>query len=388
MGLLIILGSFTLMRALGVSNRLAWIFTLGLMVFPPLIRAERWLYYPYPLEFLTLAGAWLLFQFERGGRLRYFVLFCLTLTIVVLTRSLYHLIFWMLPLMALALWLTYIKTPKKFKTAIVVALIFFAAAGVFYVKNYVQYGMFASSTWQGLSMMEMTHYIPDATKQQMVQKGQITPLALIPNLSKPGIYYQYYHLTPPTENPVIDNFTKFNGLINYNNAIYARVGAKSEHNAVIIIAHHPLDYLEAVANEAYLFFSFKPYRYFDQWQTWLLPRTDSLPHFVFDAGLTFAVPLALIAMFILTLWAFLKPLWPRGRSVSQILSQQGAWPFLWIYAVFNIVYVTIISNCFDIKEGCFYRIPIDALLFIGTALAIELWLGKKQRGRLGSFLLK
>lgn len=49
-----------------------------------------------------------------------------------------------------------------------------------------------------------------------------------------------------------------------------------------------------------------------------------------------------------------------------------------LFMVFNIIYVTAVSNLLEIKEGCFYRMPIDPLLFIGAALAVQIWLDKRR----------
>ena len=373
MGLLIILGSYFLMRKLGVSNWLAWIFSCALMVFPPLIRAETWLFYPYPLEAVTILMGLGVYYFETTKKYWYYFAFCLLMMLVVLSRSLYHVIVWMLPLLAVTLaWVYYQKIPKT-KKYVIAAVIFFLLGCSIYVKNYVEYKIFSSSTLQGMSMMEMTHYTPIAVKQAMVNRGQLTPLVLVQNFSAPPVYYDYYHITPPNPNtnPALYASFKSTGAPNFNNFIYAQVGRESQHDAIVLITHHPIDYLKAVVNEAYIYFSFKPYRYFDQWQSWLLPRTDSIKHLVFDVGLVFAVPVVMLALFFLALYGFCRTLFKKGWKFSTMFADASSLPLLRVYIVFNIIYVTLVSNMMEIKEGCFYRMPIDPLLFIGTAIALQ-----------------
>ncbi len=254
MGMAVALGSYVLMRKLQVSSRLAFIASVCIMVFPPLVRAERWLFYPYPLATLTILAALALCYFELGKKYKWFLLFCLALAIVVLSRSLYHLILFMLPSLLLVLVWVYARKIGNTKKYLLAAAILFLLASSIYVKNYAQYGIFSSSTWQGMNLMEMTYYIPQDIKQQMVDKGQVTPLALVHNTSAPQVYFDYFHLQPARGNPVIDNLVKSTGSPNFNNYIYAKMGAESQHNALVLISHHPLDYLKAVANETYIFF--------------------------------------------------------------------------------------------------------------------------------------
>jgi hypothetical protein len=378
MGLLIIVASFALMRKLAVSSRLAWVACLCLMLFPSSIRAERWLFYPYPLEAMTVLAALLLCHFETRRKYTFFVLFELTLAAAVLSRSLYHLIFWMLPLSVLTLVWIYVRVPREIKRYTVTALVFFLIASSVYVKNYAQYGIFSSSTWQGMNLMQMTRYIPYSVKREMVEKGQITPLALIQNFSAPPLYFEYFKLKPAIGNPIIDDLTKSTGAPNFNNYIYARMGPELQHNAIVLITHHPLDYLKAVVNEAYIFFSLKPYRFLDQWRTWLIPRTDSMTHFAFDMALAFGAPLLMLSLFSLALYAVLEPLFRRGLGLRRVFENEDNLPLLVFFIAFNLVYVCAVSNLLELGEACFFRIPIDPLLFIGAALALQSWLRKRE----------
>ncbi len=378
MGLLIVLASFALMRKLAVSNGLAWGACLCLMLFPPSIRAERWLFYPYPLEALTVLAALSLCHFETRKKYAFFVLFELTLAAVVLSRSLYHLILWMLRLSVLMLVWIYVRVPREIKRYTATALVFFLLASSAYVKNYAQYRIFSSSTWLGMNLMDMTYYIPYSVKRGMVEKGQITPLALVHNISEPQGYFEYFKLKPVNDNSIIGDLRKSTGAPNFNNYIYARMEPELQRNAIVLITHDPLDYLGAVVNEAYIFFSFKPYRYFDQWRTWLVPRTDSMRHFAFDTALAFGAPLFMVSLFFLALYAVLEPLFRRGLGLRRVFENEDNLPLLRFFIAFNLVYVCAVSNLLEIGEGCFFRMPIDALLFIGASLALKAWLSRRE----------
>lgn len=379
MGLLIVLGSYLLMRKLGVSNRLALIVSCCLIVFPPLLQAERTLDYECPVEALTVCAALLLYRLEARKQYRYFVWFMLTLTVIVLSRSLYHLLAWFLPLAILSLLWAYAHGLCKRNRYVAAAIVSFLLGSTIYIKNYVSYGIFSSSTWQGLNFIEMTRYVPEAIKLRMVQRGQLTPLAIRDNVLAPSDYFSYYRIAPRVANPAIANVYKSTGEINYNHYVYAIASREQQHNAIVMILYHPLYYLEAVANETYIFFSFMPYRYFPDWRSWMIPRTDAARHFVLDVALVYGVPAFLLTIFWLALYGLLEPFWIRGFRWKRLIEKEAALPMLRCFMVFNILYVAAIGNLCEIKEGCFYRMPIDPLLFIGAGVAIQMLL-KRRRG--------
>ncbi len=86
----------------------------------------------------------------------------------------------------------------------------------------------------------------------------------------------------------------------------------------------------------------------------------------------------MLILFGLALYGLLSSVFKKGWKLSNIFADGGSLPLLRLFMVFNIIYVTAVSNLLEIKEGCFYRMPIDPLLFIGAALAVQIWLDKRR----------
>jgi hypothetical protein len=369
MGLILVNASFVLIRALSGSTSLAWAGSLALMFFPALVRAERWLFYPYPLAVLLIAGAWCTYKLEETYRLRYFLGLCAAAVGLVLMRSMFHALVFLVPLLGLFLiWAQY-QHRSRFKAFALVASAAFLLGSSIYIRNYVNYGVFQGSTWQGMNLAEVTHYVSQDEKRRMVQQGLISPLALEPNLSSPDVYNRYYHQKPAAGDPALNAEFKTTGWANMNNIIFVRVSREAQKNAEIIVLYHPLAYLKSVANQTYLFFSFTPYHYFYEWRSWLFPRYDTVTHFVFDVLWLYLVPAFILPLFLLAVYGLLNPFVDR-QAPLRLWWPNGEWPLLRSYLLFCIVYVFIVSNFFELKEGCFYRIPIDALLFIGASLTL------------------
>ncbi len=277
LGLFIMLGAYFLQKLLGAKDKLAAVGALGVMFFPTMIQSERWLYYAYPLSAMLIASVLCAYYFVKTSRLKYFFLFFLIQATLVLTRGFFHLIFWVVPLMAAAaFYIAKVRLPKPGKYAAIMCL-FFALASAPYVKNYFMFGVFGSSTWQGMNLNGSTHYVKKAEIADLVNKKVLTPLALIPRLSRPEVYYSYYGVKQSDNNLLLDALTKpsMPGSYNMNNRIYARASKEYQQNSVKTILHYPGRYLMSVANEAYIFFGFFPYREFDNFQNWGSVRVHS-----------------------------------------------------------------------------------------------------------------
>jgi hypothetical protein len=376
LGLFLCLGSFYLLKILGATKNLAFVGALAVMFFPSLIQTERWLQVFYPLAALTLAVTLLIYYFVKTRRFKYFVWFFGLLSVMVLMRSSYHLLVWLLPLMVLALVLVYkFKLPGK-KYYILVMAVFFILSGSIYVKNYLNYGMFTSSTWQGFNLDLTTHYVKKADIQEMINDKKITPIVLIYPLSEPMVFYNYYHLKPNNQNPVVDGLMKSTGYPNFNNTIYPVASKEYQQDALKIILHYPGRYLMSVANEAYIFSGFFQYREFDNFNNWGSVRVHSGLDRTLLYITAFPVPLVMFLMFVWVVYWLVKKL-ISGINFKESSNEEQAVYVLIVFVFFNILYTFGIAIFISAGEANFLRIPIDPLFVSLAVFLAGSWLAIK-----------
>jgi hypothetical protein len=376
LGLFICLGSYFLLKILGASSRMAFVGSLAVMFFPPLVQSERWMHPSYPLAALILGGAFLAYYFVKKRSFKFFAWFFALMSVLVLTRGVFHLLLWLLPLMVLAAVLIYkLKLPKK-RYYILVMAVFFLLSGSIYVKNYVQYGMFTSSTWQGMNIAVTTHYVKESDIQKLVNEKIITPLALIPRLSDPLVYNEYYHLPLKTGNEDLDSLKKSTGYPNYNNWIYPVASKEYQSNTLKILVRHPVQYLMSVANEVYVFFGFFQYREFDNFRNWGSARVHTrLDKILFDIT-AYPLPLFMAVLFASVIYWLLKKL-KSGVNFSQAGPEKQAEYTLIIFIFFALVYTFCLAISASAGEANFLRIPIDPLFVSLAVLSAGGWLAAK-----------
>jgi len=403
MGVVVMLAGYFLMRYLRVSKGIALTVSLLFMLFPTVIQAERWLFYPYPLVMALLLSAIFLYWFMDSKRVIYLILFLAAVAAIVLSRSFFHVIFWMLPIVIMILFMAVFRADQsqrnRFRLYLVylgISIFFLLISSSISIKNYLQFGLFTSSTWQGMNLAGMTGFVNPADIEELISAGEVTPLALIPRFSPPDAYYNYYGMLQPQSGiRALDEAIKPSGAINGNNRIYAKASKEYQQNTLTILRHYPLRYLKAITNEVYIFFGLAPYRFFWNYSEWGLIRKDTILHRVNDIGLLYALPFVLACIFIMGVWIMTAEMRRRYKQYKQhtqhnqgkhqnnqcgrgsttadesAFSKEFALLSVYAYISFNLIYVFTVANMIEFGEGCFMRIPVDPFLAVSLALILE-----------------
>lgn len=371
LGLFISLGSYFLQKLLGAAERLAALGALCVMFFPTLVQSERWLYYAYPLAAMLLASTFLIYFFVKTGKLKYFFLFFLIQATMVLTRGFFHLLFWVVPLMTIAtIYIAKAKLPRPGKYWAIMVL-FLALASFPYVKNYLMFGVFASSTTQGMNITGSIHYVRRPEIQDLVNKKVVTPLALVPRLLPPIEYYNYYGIKPSGNNLVLDTLLKpsYPQYFNFNNRIYVRASKEYQSNSIKIILHYPLRYLMSVANETYIFLGFFQYREFDNFRNWGSVRVHNLRDKILFDITAYPLPLVMLCLYGIACYMLAKQ-WKKGKNFQGLALEQRANYALVLFLSFTIAYTYFFSVAIDAGEANILRIPIDPFLVCLVVLSL------------------
>lgn len=418
MGIVVMLAGYFLMRYLRVSKGIALTVSLLFVLFPPVIQAERWLFYPYPLAMALLLSAIFLYRFMDSKRVIYLILFLAAVAAIVLSRSFFHVIFWMLPIVIMILFMAVFRADQsqrhRFRLYLGISISFLLISSSISIKNYLQFGLFTSSTWQGMNLAGMTGFVNQTDIEELISAGEVTSLALIPRFSPPDAYYNYYGMLQPQSGiRALDEAIKSSGAINGNNRIYAKASKEYQQNTLTILRHYPLSYLKAITNEVYIFFGLAPYRFFWNYSEWGPIRKDTILHRANDIGLLYAVPFVLACIFIMVVWIMTAELRRQYKQYNQhnhhnqynqhnqhnhhnqgkhqhsqcgrgsttadesalsgefALSEESALLSVYAYISFNLIYVFTVANMIELGEGCYMRIPVDPFLAVGLALILE-----------------
>lgn len=181
---------YSLARAMTGSRRTALVAGLIVALNPAMFYFEAYLLYEMLVVTLVTASAWFLERSLRLRQARWLVGMIVVLDLLVLTRSLYHIVF-LVAALALA-W------PAWKRLGAVRALALFLAALMlpfgWYAKNYAQYGFFGSSSWFGMGLVRCV--VKGYTSQELVKladSGEISQITAQrwPYDHLPGDYVQF-----------------------------------------------------------------------------------------------------------------------------------------------------------------------------------------------------
>lgn len=376
MGLAIVLMTYHITKKLGAPHWFSFIGALVILAYPILFRFEIIPFYTFPLAFLILLSVNILIRFVEKKRLSCIIAFLAVTLIIVLFRNFFHIIFYYIPITAGFCWLVYSQRKELFKTAVVLSIVFLGIGLLPSIKNHVEYGIFSSSTWQGMQLFSMTYFVPKENIQQLVDEGVVTPLALLPRFQNPDIYYEYYVEKPREGNPVLNALYKSAGkgeFGNFNNWIYAQTAQEYGKNTFAILSRYPEYFIPRFINSVYIYFGVANYRYFDTADEWLVFDGNTLKQ-TFQATKYFVQPALLAGLYLLLTWFLVKNLW---IAHSERRLAEGAHPIL-LYSLFLLVYVFGVANVVELGENYTARVPIDPLILILFIYALYVTFSKKD----------
>jgi hypothetical protein len=393
LGLVLGVGLLRLMIRLGVAEWLATTFTVVFIVSPACILYENWLFYTFPLCVMLVISALYLERWltrERGVDL---VLFFVLLSLLALTRNLFHL-FWLvfiagaLLLLRRAHWKQII-----FSAAISVLLVL----GL-YVKNQVLFDSFTSSTWLGMSLARFTTLaLPPEEQERLVASGEITRLSTIKTFQPLDSYRLWLKPVSKTGIPVLDQEVKPSGEPNFNSPAYLQVDRQYLKDALHIIRTRPEVYFSHLLNSWGTFFeSSTNFLYVQEnrqrigeWDRfynlvfvgslseWLGSGSDRLYRFLHRFGLEGIMGptaqekfghigvLVLVGFLLAAVFGLVFSL--RGLRPGRDRARGMALLYVW----FNLVYVAVVTNALERRESNRIRFMIDPFLLVIVAVVLD-----------------
>jgi hypothetical protein len=367
------------------SSRIAAVTATGLLVFSPaFVLYENWLMYSFPTVALLTTSVFWLHRFVSTRNSRYCAGFFVTLALLLLTRSLFHLA-WLLVIVALLL----VVSPGVRRQVLVAAIGPVLIVGFWYAKNWYYFGSFGSSTWLGLGLSNISTLIP--TKQELqplVDEGRLSRFALLSRYRDIDTLFSVEEA--PTGIPVLDQVRKSTGEYNFNNARIVSVNRYYTSDGVTVIRTFPYYYTIGLLISNKLFFSppnmnlyftaqnraavrpmeriFNPLLYGVSAESGLVRQ----PHFGFsDRSLlevNTSIPL------ILVWWLLLGYGYTQmRRAVLSSYERERPRAVAIGFIVVTALYLYAVGTAFELAENYRYRYNVEPLMFaLGAAAVTDL----------------
>jgi len=377
-GLLSLWTLYTFMRLVHIHHVVAFFCAAFFAVSPPALFYENWLFYTYPLVLILILSSFLLLVSLKTRSSVHLFLFFITLSCLVLTRTLFHTIWFV----AIFCWVLLYHNKNR-KRIVMSALIPFLMIFSVHAKNYLLFRQTALTSWFGMNLMKMTFTIPRHHVQQEVLTGTVTDIALIMPFQSPESYQQYLPQDSVTGIPVLDNAYKSTGAINFNYSGYRNISDQYFAAASHLIRRYPQYYGQSVVKAAYQFL--RPCsdsiiitghnrRSLHAWVTvyeqYLLGDVlKKVWHtsFTNQSGHRRTVHINLLYLFIPMLYLFGTLIACRKLRLLPFSRDEL---FSIRYVMFNIGYVTIVGNLFDASENMRFRFLIVPFLYVIIGILI------------------
>ena len=375
-GFCLVSSLYVLMRKLNISLFIALLIAVFFMVSPPVIFLENWLFYTYPVAFLVLISSlFLYFYFEKQSS-KYLFLFFSTIGLVVLTRSLFHPLWFIIILIA-----TIIYDHTNAKRIILCALFPLFVIGAFHIKNYILFRQTSLSSWFGMNLAKMTMTIPLEKIEYHKKTGHISGISAILPFQEPETYKDFANFDTLTCIPVLDQKYKSSGFLNFNHIGYLSVSKQYLADTRYLLKKYPKYYGLSVCKAVYAYLRpcsdtmiIRNYNrqvirnwanIYEQYFTGDILARIWQTQFTNRYGEKRTIHLNFLYFFIpaLCIWGLITI--TKGKNLFKYRKPQL---MTIVYALFNIVYVTVIGNLFEVSENMRFRFLIVPLLYVFLAL--------------------
>jgi hypothetical protein len=393
LGLMLVVGAYLLQVELRVPRVAALVVTLVVVVASPAyLLYENWLNYAYPTAALVTFGAWCLVRFLRTGRARFGLGFFGAYATMVLLNSTYQ-VEWLL----IAAVPVLVVLRHRWRTVLAVAAVPVLVVAGWYVKDYVQVGTTATSSWLGMNLARSILYqAPAGQISDLQHQGRMNAVASIPSFAGPEVYSPRYVTAVPDPVPAVGALHKADGATNFNNPLYVHVSSLYLHDDLVWIRAHPHEYADDVLNSLGVWFvgtdqnftdsinwpAARAYaRVYDRVVEWQ-PTQDPAPAIVvFRRGWHRSAWLSgqALAVYALALVGAPVLAWRRRRSDPALA---GTLAVLW----WTTLYALATSSLVEIGENERFRselgpVPTILAVVVVTAVVRLAWSARRRRDR-------
>ncbi len=395
LGLATALSMVRLMLLFGVGEWTA-VAAAGLFtVSPGLVLFENLLMYEYVSLAQLSVTAVLLYRWLSSGRPLYAYAFHLSMLALMLVRNSFLLPYYLL-IVGCLWWFQPSRRAMTLKAAALTVAVILAL----HFKNWMLFGQFTMSTWAGLNLGTITtHQLNEEEQKMLHERGQLSAMGMIEPAQNLASYKAHITMPPPTGIPVLDREeNEVTKRPNFNNPGYFPVHRSFIADGKSILRNYPKAYFRSVVRA---------------WFCYFLPLGD-YPFFTLNRekihGLDRAFNVALFGQFreaatrkelraiqaaegagalVLYTGTFLMIGLPvlfcygswRIWSGWKQGTLDGARLGVLVFVMYNIAFLTAISNFLSCFENNRYRLPLDGFFVVLAAMLVTDVLGRKRTAK-------
>jgi len=213
----------------------SFLIALVLALNPSLFLYEAYILYALVTAFWVTLSLFFLSLFSSKKKLVYLYAFVLTLNLLILTRSIYHPI-----ILLVGIPIACILASNQWKRVLVISVFVSLLSIGWYAKNYSKFGFFGGSSWGGLNLWRIafegyTEEQLDALVEENVIESTVAHILVF---NKPSKYLDHGFNAMSDIDVLSRN--------DYNNVNVIEISKMYQRNALSLISHDPVHYLETV----------------------------------------------------------------------------------------------------------------------------------------------
>jgi hypothetical protein len=322
---------------------------------------EAFILYSILTAFLIVLNLSCILWYQRTKSAAALYCFIGTLNLLILTRSVYHIV-----LIPVALGFVWLIAEKGTRAKIVFLCMGICFVSVFwYAKNYALFGFFGSSSWAGQSLWRIASFgYSEKELQELSEVGVIDRMAAERTAFLRPSAYETFGFEKHSLIAVLSNN-------DYNNINIPAVSATYGKNAIRLIRYHPWTYIRSVV-EAYLCY-WLPSSSYDllalNFKKIVDPERSVVHLLQFLESTTLPVLLPMALLF------YVAQMFSDRAQHRWDFSQTRQNDIVLFWCFFMILYSTVVTCLLEIGENNRFKFDIEQLiwLFIPVVLSRVKW---------------
>ena len=245
-GLVVVALAATLARELGLGRRVSVVVALVATLHPEVLKGVFEPNYELGVAALLLGVALAIVRLESAPSFgRRFVALSIVLTVLVMTRSLYHPVLLVVILVVLGLWGRRRLDRRSLIVAVLVPLVL---VGGWTLKNQTLFGQANLSSWFGMNLQRAVIPVLDRDDlEQMYANGEVSDIAMVGPFGEYGLYEPYVEpCSPSRSHRSLSEPLRTTDAVspNFNYECFLPVFEQAGRDAWAVIREHPEAWLE------------------------------------------------------------------------------------------------------------------------------------------------
>lgn len=249
LGLGLSLTSYYLCLELHIPEWLSMVIAILVVLDPATVLYENWYFYSFPTAVLMTFCALSLARYSRTSLWGWGLSFFISLAVIVLLNSTFQWI-WLVAAAAIG----FALFCHRWKSMLLLSSIPLLVVSVWYVKNAVIFRTDTTSSWLGMNLTKTT--LSRASYQQLqtlLNEKKVSPIAEKTSFQPLSTYEGEYSPRVGTGVVVLDQRTKSDGIVNFNNINYIGISNSYLRADLAYIKTYPATYFHTFGQATELF---------------------------------------------------------------------------------------------------------------------------------------